>query len=81
MVQCMRWYGPDDPVSLVSKAVRPGFTEKVRSFDNMTLEDKLKEWGKEAAEKNRLQDLVRILENRLNAGPNPNPGSDTKQDK
>jgi hypothetical protein len=36
---------------------------------------------KEAAEKNRLQDLVRILENRLNAGPNPNPGSDAKQDK
>jgi proteasome lid subunit RPN8/RPN11 len=36
---------------------------------------------KEAAEKNRLQDLVRILENRLNAGPNSNPGSETKQDK
>ena len=36
---------------------------------------------KEAAEKNRLQDLVRILENRLNLGANPNSGSDAKQDK
>jgi hypothetical protein len=36
---------------------------------------------KEAAEKIRLQDLVRILENRLNVGPNSNSGSDTKQDK
>ena len=36
---------------------------------------------KEAAEKNRLQDLVRILENRLNVGSKPSSGSDTKQDK
>ena len=36
---------------------------------------------KEAAEKNRLQDLNRILENRLNIGVNPNSGSETKQDK
>jgi len=36
---------------------------------------------REAAEKNRLQDLVRILETRLNVGSNPNSGSDTKQDK
>jgi multidrug efflux pump subunit AcrB len=39
----------DDPASLVFKAVRPGFTEKSRALNNMTLEDKLKEWGAEAA--------------------------------
>ena len=36
---------------------------------------------KEAAEKNRLQDLVRILENRLGVGSNPNSGDASKQDK
>ena len=36
---------------------------------------------KEAAEKNRLQDLVRILENRLNVGGSPTSGSEAKQDK
>ncbi len=41
----------EDPISLFGKSVRPGYTEKVPAFDNMTLEDKLKEWGKEAAEK------------------------------
>ena len=36
---------------------------------------------REAAEKNRLQDLVRILENRLHVGSNSTAGSDTKQNK
>lgn len=36
---------------------------------------------KEAAAKNRLQDLVRILENRLNVGSSPNSGGAAKQDK
>ncbi len=34
---------------------------------------------KESAEKNRLQDLIRILENRLNIGAGPNSGHDAKQ--
>lgn len=36
---------------------------------------------KEAAEKNRLQDLTRILENRLQIGGNPTPRAEIKQDK
>ncbi len=40
----------EDPISLLSKTVRPAYTEKVPALDNMTLEDKLKEWGAKAAE-------------------------------
>jgi multidrug efflux pump subunit AcrB len=41
----------EDPVSLLTKPVRPAYTDKV--FDNNTksLEDKIKEWGKDAAQK------------------------------
>ncbi|HYV38173.1 MAG TPA: efflux RND transporter permease subunit, partial [Gemmataceae bacterium] len=41
----------DNPISLLTKPVRPGFTEKVKAWDNKTLEDKMQEWGKEAAKK------------------------------
>src|SRR5262249_11795734 len=41
----------EDPASLLFKQVRPGYTEKVPAWNNQTLEDKIKEWGKEAAER------------------------------
>jgi multidrug efflux pump subunit AcrB len=41
----------ENPVSLLFKPVRPGYTEKVAAWNNQTLEDKIKDWGKEAAER------------------------------
>src|SRR5437588_3287066 len=41
----------NDPVSLLRKPVRPPFTETWPEFAKKSLEDKIQEWGKEAAEK------------------------------
>src|SRR5207248_11387536 len=41
----------DDPWSLLRRPVRPPYTEKRPEFDGKTLEDKIQEWGKAAAEK------------------------------
>src|SRR5437870_5169510 len=41
----------EDPVSLVIKPVRPELSARMPEFDNQKLEDKIKQWGKEAAEK------------------------------
>src|SRR5206468_1831232 len=41
----------NDPVNLLRKPVRPPFTETRPEFAKKSLEDKIQEWGKEAAEK------------------------------
>ncbi len=41
----------DDPLSLVFKPVRPGFTDPVPGEGKKTLEEMIKEWGTTAAEK------------------------------
>ncbi|HWY88272.1 MAG TPA: efflux RND transporter permease subunit [Gemmataceae bacterium] len=41
----------DDPLSLLIKPVRPGFTDPVPGHGKKTLEEMIKEWGTEAAEK------------------------------
>ena len=41
----------DDPISLLFKPVRPGFTDPVPGEGKKTLEDMIKIWGTAAAEK------------------------------
>src|ERR1700736_1117276 len=42
----------DDPLSLLLKPIRPGFTDPVPGHGKKTLEEMIKEWGTTAAEKN-----------------------------
>jgi multidrug efflux pump subunit AcrB len=46
----------DDPLSLLRKRVRPALSDKVPEFDNKTLEDQIKQWGKEAVKKKAADD-------------------------
>jgi multidrug efflux pump subunit AcrB len=47
----------NDPISLLRKPMRPGFTDKMPEWNNKTLEDKMKEWGTEAAQKKQGKKL------------------------